>query len=547
MVVFSILQRHALAWILIVGSLWPVPFRQSPQFLDAHRVSFCVGPALYRYGDGLVPALDLFSQYGVGQGFFFAPFLAATVRRTIENFFVLHFAVVLAFFLMGYHFLSWLLRSRGWALGVCLTSVVGQFYGSGGQTRFSITPSVSAYRAPLLIVTAAIMVWLFRRRSPMAPALLLGGCLGLSIFWQTDTGLATLVAALAGIVLLRRPVGQALRVALLAGTMAGVTFFAFGRLAYGPNFLSLAFVQHLFAPWLWYVGGDLTLNGFPWDFDNGLPVVLLALLGCLTLLGQFTATYHDSRHRLPPRGAGLAFLACVGLLLHAKYAVRPIFGYWAGASLPSLAVVAWLVKNRLPRLCRSLPMGPRLASRLAAFIALVGAAWVTAGVWDTTEQAFGELVYGWRAISGYNGIPKAVLQTAVEWVGAPPRRDPPSANAMPEVAGTPKKHRMQGITKADRELIRSNTEEGERVAIISAIDWAFLLEAKRPPRYYILPVHLTPPSGLADVIRATREARLVFVEVGSAFDVELDPSFHDEFEPMATSDNLILYRPRTRR
>src|SRR4051794_32083391 len=116
-------RRHALAWLLLAMLLGQYPIPSAPEPFDPHRVSFCIGPALYRYGEDLLPCRDLFSQYGVGQGFVFGFFLADTAEATVDNFFVLHLVVVLGFFVLAYHCLAWVLGGRTWALFVCTVAI----------------------------------------------------------------------------------------------------------------------------------------------------------------------------------------------------------------------------------------------------------------------------------------------------------------------------------------------------------------------------------------------------------------------------------------
>src|SRR5262249_16766729 len=156
---------------------------------------FCIGPALYKYGHGLLPGVDLFSQYGAGQGFFFAFFLGDTARETVDNFYVLYLSVTLAFFLFAYHFLAILLNSRGGALSVCLLALLCQFHDWEGP-KFTVTPSIGVYRMPFLILVGWFFARLGVNRFGLGAALLLGCALGLSLFWSTDTGLASLCACL---------------------------------------------------------------------------------------------------------------------------------------------------------------------------------------------------------------------------------------------------------------------------------------------------------------------------------------------------------------
>jgi hypothetical protein len=528
----------------------------APQAANFHRVSFCIGPALYKYGHGLLPGPDLFSQYGAGQGYFFAFLLDDTARGTVDNCYVLYLVVTLAIILLAYHFLVGLLNSRGWAFSVCLLALLGQFYDWNGL-KFTVTPSVGIYRAPLLIPAGWLFAWLCHRGFGPGPALVLGAALGLSVFWSTDAGIATACACLASTFVLSRSAVRAAATAVTLTASAVATFFAMSMAAYGPGALSLRYLRGLLAPWAWYTVGPFRIEGYPWDHDNGHFFTLAALVCSISVIGYCSTRFRASRHAIPFAASGPVFLGFVSVLLHAKYAAMPVYSYWAGTALPALGVMAWAVKAFAPRLCRLLAAPARrghlsflrggpMPRVLAALIGLLCAAWLAVGVGAANA------VYGLRSYWGYNSLLNTSLRSALAKAGvrasSPPRVRRYSESDGIQFFGSEGDAGID-LTEADVELIRRNTRAGERTAVVSWYDWAYLLEAKRPPRYYMLPV---PCSGalvsqMEDVARVTDSAKVLFVDKRGGcedFLESVSPDYRRFFYRAGESDHLALYLRR---
>jgi hypothetical protein len=329
--------------------------------------------------------------------------------------------------------------------------------------------------------------------------------------------------------------------------------------AYGPGVLSLRYLKGLFAPWAWYTGGVLTQDAYPWDTEGGYFFALAALIGSLSVIAYLSTGFRGSRRPVPFAASGLVFLGFVSLFLHAKYVVQLSFAYWAGTALPALAVMAWAVKHFGPRLYRLAiaSAGPRafpwlrrgrVPRVLAALTGLVGAAWLADGAWGGDAT----MVYGLRSYWGYNSLLNTAVRSALGQAGV--RYSPLPVSVLRRhgegdvflffmAVGDVEAYR----TEADVELIRGNTEPGERVAIVSWFDWAFLLEAKRPPRYFILPVPTTQgiPSQVEELARVTNESRVLFIDKRwEGLLTDLAPGWLYSFRRAGESDNLLLYRQR---
>lgn len=510
-----------LAWIGLALLIWPVPLGPVPKPFDLHRVSFCIGPALYQYGHDVLPARDMFSQYGSGQGFFFGFFLADDAIETVRRFYVLYAIVTLVFFLLAYSFLSRLFGSRMWAFAVCALAIVCQFY-DATRDIFSLHPSIGVYRIAPLIPIAWLFTWWCIRAGRPGATLILGASLGLAIFWQTDSGLACLAACLGTGLLLVRPLMRAVAAAFFLAAVSVATFLIVAALAYGPGAWGLAFLRGLFAPWLWYTGFGVLTDWYPFSRERGYTLSLGALVAAMTFLATASLPLGSSPRRISMRRSGLAFLASLSLFLHAKCVIRPQFCYWAGSALPSLALLAWMCRSILPDLYRGLlettgifpgrTLPRRVTQMLGALTALSAATWLACTGYYTTHPSFFNLAL----------CPSRIEATRPQDESAYPFR-----------------------TEADIDLIRKNTQASERTAIVSEFDWAFLLEAKRPPRYFFLPMTTTLAAHYDELIRETLEAPVLFVDRRSlAFLTTVAPTWQDRFVLAAEADNLLLYRPR---
>ncbi len=97
---------HGLVVLLFASLLLPYSFEAVAAKVgyEPHLVSFLIGPALYAFGDGLVPGLDYFTQYSVGLGWVFSFFLASTATLTLINY-VGFIAVSMLLFYVGSFYL----------------------------------------------------------------------------------------------------------------------------------------------------------------------------------------------------------------------------------------------------------------------------------------------------------------------------------------------------------------------------------------------------------------------------------------------------------
>jgi len=115
---------------------------------DPHPVAFITGPALYFLTEGPHPGRDFYTQYGVGQGFFFSPLLGTGARDAVEHFAGLMAGVTWVYYGVAYLVPARLLASRPWAFATSLTMLVLNFH----LERTFVDPSSWPIRHPLLFV-----------------------------------------------------------------------------------------------------------------------------------------------------------------------------------------------------------------------------------------------------------------------------------------------------------------------------------------------------------------------------------------------------------
>lgn len=415
--------------------------------------------------------LDIFSQYGVGQGFIFSFLLGESPAGTLINFQLLFTAVSIIFFVLAYHFLTFLFESRWVAFAVCLVGILGQFYSSLDIVWYSITPSVGIYRMPLLFITAGLLIVMLRAKHSAFSMVALGATLAVSVYWQTDTGLATAAAVLA-VVLAWETSWRGALLALGVTACSLFLFLALLALSYGPRAVSIEFLQAIIAPFGWYTGGELTFDvDFPWTGDSGYVVALLCQVIALSVVVAIPLQRFLDGDSASFK-IGLLFLAIISLILQCKYVVRSVAPYWFGTALPAQAVVVWAIIRFTPVLAPFNSLRPKTAARLG---------WgVQAGLLAT--------LFAWMAggdrISSYVRF-NSLLNVALAYCHAPGYSWPFVSGLREFDAVSP----ANFCSDSDRKLIRKHSQEGERIALVSIYDWAYLIETRRAPRFYFLPSH----------------------------------------------------------
>jgi hypothetical protein len=475
------------AWVVFALLLWPssVTAVAAQVGLDMHPVCFFIGPATYFYGNGLVPGRDYFTQYGIGQGFIFSFFLGDSAQATLRHY--VYFAVGLSWLVFGvaYLVLRSLFGSRAWAFGITVTALILNFC----STTPWNWPSSWVIRYPLLFVFVGLAARAFtsgQRRGYLAA----GICAGLSVFWNTETGLYLLATGMLAYVLLRWGREHFLRNGLAFGLAALVAFFGTSGLVYGHGVFSTAFAWGLIEPLMLYGAG---LGGVVVEWKPGwnylcavaVPVLVTATAGWSAARSRESLDTHARRQT-----GFLLLLALVANCLLLKWVNRSLTVVWNVNAFPALVVVAWWWQRALlGRLWN--PSSEQDGLQIRPY--RLGA-WATVGL----AVAFLFLVRDarWRyplAARAYASYP-SLLRALV--TGACAERWP---KGLGEVAAH------------DVELIRQYSKPGERVAVVSRLDWVYLVAARRAPKLDVVPSTWVFLDSQID--RSLEGADQIFVEI----------------------------------
>jgi len=439
---------------------------------DPHPVAFIIGPALYFLTGGLIPGRDFYTQYGVGQGFFFSLLLGSGARETVEQFAGLMAGLTWVYYGVAYLVLRGLMGSRLWAFATSLAMLVLNFH----LERTFVDPSSWPIRHPLLFVFVLLVTGAVREAQARWRHLLAGGCAALSLFWNTETGLYMVAAGSLVYVLLLRPARVLAGALAVAGVGTVAMFAGLAWLAYGADVFSAAFVRGLVQPLILFGSGFAAVPiswkpGWGYLYNLAFPAVGLATVGfCLGKRFQgFQA--------LP----SLLLFGILGPLFLIKWVNMSLDGIWHMNAFPLIVVTSWWLRQWFLRLP---PTGERWSQPRFAAIVIVLVASFLITVNDPRNRT-------WYAGPAFWTYPSA-LKKALTWK---PR------GRVEEV--------FNGVNARDVALIVSLTRAGERAAIIHPFDWAYLLEARRAPRYHFLP----STSAFLDwqIDRSLEEAPVIFI------------------------------------
>ena len=512
------------AWFVFAILLWPssVGALAGQAALDMHPVCYLIGPATYFQGDDLVPGCDYFTQYGIGPGFVFSYFLGDGAQATLENYIRFLVALVWVFFGTAYQILRQWFGARSWAFGTALTGLLLNFC---GLTPFN-WPSSWVVRYPLLFV----FIWLMARaltRGGAGGFVLAGGCAGLAVFWNTETGLYLATAGAAAQVLLWSGRTRAGLNGLNFLSAAAAGFFGVSALVYGSAVFSLDFLGGLIKPLLLYGEGlgGIRIDGRPgWSYLGVVigPVFLTATAAWC--VAGWRATSDPARRRSL---AFLLLLALLGECLMLKWVNRALLVVWNVNALPTLAVMAWWLRCGYQQVAAR---QPATESRLLWKPGRAAALGITA---LACAFLLGVRDFRWRfplagrSYARYPSLVRAALTG--RWPGGWPAE-------LGEVAGR------------DIDLIRRWTRPGERAAVVSRLDWVYLVAARRAPK-----LHVVPSAWVFldwQIERSLEGADRIFVEVDAGGRPVLPPiTFGDrlaallerEYTVRAVGTNLALY------
>ncbi len=447
-----------------------------------HIVSFILGPALYsRFGQGLVPGIDFFTQYGVGQGFIFSWLVSTTPAQTVLNYMVFFIGAMLFFSFTSFHLLYSTSRSAGWALLMTLAALVLQFHFAG---RHFWDPSSHFIRYPLLCVVAYLFVRSNRDRANWLLWALLSAAVGFSLFWNTETGIYLFLASFLSVCLMGGLRPSALARSSLVACGALAVFLLLSAFAFGGRALSLAYLQGVIAPIRFFSSG---FSGLQMDWVPGWVYVynLLSPALCLFSVGwAFHRTCLGRDEGTVPNLDVLVIMGFLSLAFFMKDLNRSIVGVWCVDSYPALIVMGWwglhLVRS-FGRVKAIVSVKNIVTACLVVLLVLF--------VYAPHETRYKNgLKYGLRSYLTYPSI----LNVGTRVVN-------PAA-----IPGQP--FDLSGFVKeADAKLITDRVKPGEPAAVFHYMDWAYLIASQRPPRFPFLPSSFTFTFDQLDRMKSYRD------------------------------------------
>ncbi len=454
--------------------------------LDFHPVSFLFAPALYFLGHGLLPGIDYYSQYSIGLPWLFHFIIGQSVEQTLLTYTTIAIVATWLFYVHAIYLLQWLYRSWLAAGVVALLSLILSFHYPVDHQSFFFAPSSTVLRFPLLTVCAVLTG--FWSEAPDSPSRLLAAALATagSIFLETETGI--IFAITAPVALFATHPWRASIILPISAFVAAtiVIFVAAVLVVFGPAAWQTAFFADLITGLVFF--GSAGLGGVPmnwtlaeWNWLYHL-VVPGALIATLCVVARSSGANPVDRRR----AAVLAFLAASGLLLLVKYVNQSLAGVWQMSAIVLMAVIGWwcvAVLNHIDpakyrrrivfhevskaRDTAAAPPALSITTSLRSDVALAMIALALIFAYSPSE-ARNPGQYGLRAWLQYPSLLKR------------PFRRPRGCVSMACVANLP--------AASDAALISSRTQPGEQVAIVvDYYDWAYLIDAHRPPLMLFLP------------------------------------------------------------
>jgi hypothetical protein len=545
-----------LALLLITLILIPSSFKAVAERigLNDHPVWFLFGPALYFLGENLLPGIDYYTQYSIGQPWLFHFIMGKSAERMVLNYAIF---VILATWFFYAHLIYLLHRLyRSWiaAALVALAPLILSFHYPEPIPAHFFAPSSSILRYPLLTVCAALAG--FWAESPRDPVRLLAiACAtAVAIFLETESGIVMLVTASLALFLVypwRSSIALPI-VGFLVATSVILVLVLFA--VFGPGALQLAFFQRLFEGILYYgssgFGGtprSWTLTEWNWLYHFVAPGASIATIG---VIARACGSVDVDRRQ----AATLGFLAASGVLLLVKASNQSIAAVWQMSAIGPLVVLGWwcvAVLNHIrPEVLRrhvyfgvshdrtsappSRVLGAIVSLRRAVAVAMVVVAVIFL---RSPSESRSPGLYGLKAWAEYPSLLRRIFYR--------PGGCSHNACMMPNFPPS-----------SDIALIESLTRPREQVAVIVDLyDWMYLIKAQRPPLMYFLPFAITfSKEHLQESLRRLATQNYIFITKGPGGnrynpypvtdDVKaaVEPLLGTVFQKVGESDRLVAWK-----
>lgn len=512
----KLLRTDGYVFVALALLIVPVKIRYlaTQSALGDHTVSFLIGPALYALADGLLPGRDFLAFYGHGPSFLFRPFLDADPAVVYWRYVVFLSAIVFAIHVSCYFVLRDFYRDRALA---CVTAIALIFTYHYGEGWVLAGPSSLPVRFALIFVLAAVTVQAMTSTRSLRWLLLSGAIVGISAFWNSESGILMFVAVLVTYVAYefcnrKFPWRIFIFIASAIATFLTLAIGAFGFDALGkPFFASLVEPIRLHAAGNW-VG--VLMN---WDLGSGYIYQISAPAVAIATGMAALARARDAEPSLDRERAYLIFFSIVALIFTAKWINRSLDAVWLQNAFAFLIIGAWWARIALRGAYSYLP-----SKTGAATLIVTSGLFALLMFWSMTDRHQPNIKIGLRA---YLEFPAAINFARL-------LRGDDNSMTVP-------------MDASDYNLVNSLLKPGDPMLLLSNQDWLVLMKLERAPKSYFLPLRETfSPEHLAQSFEG---AKYLFVDRGSSFTYDwLKDDFQNrlqrEFRLVGESTRLRAYK-----
>lgn len=460
--------------------------------MEVHVAGTLIGPALYFLKGNLLPGIDYYTQYSIGQPWLFSHILGNSAEVAIRHYTILVIITTWLFFSQILLLMRWLYQSWVAATIVTFTFLIMLFH---GENHF-FDPSSSVLRYPLL----GICAWLFARWSErpdsMARHIILALAIALSLFLNTETGIITAATVTLVSLMLRRPFFSTLLQVMSLGLISLFFILLLVLLVFGPRAFQLDFIRHMLEPILLF--GKYGFGGWPlswslrelnWFYNLVSPGIVVASLAIIVRSRNSGIN--------PSRLAALAFFAIAGLFMMAKFLNMSIMGLWEMNALGFLVILVWWGKTLAAKYENKVLNFPFYQSSIHGHVAawmlvILSAFYLVAFANDSRNPC----TLGLRSWVHYPSLASTLFHKRNKCRNFSCVTDRPSVK--------------------DIALIQERTKPGEQVAIIDLYDWTYLVGAHRPPLMLFTPAAITfTKQQLSESLNRVKSTRYLFLHKGT--------------------------------
>ncbi|MDP2330658.1 MAG: hypothetical protein Q8M19_08190 [Reyranella sp.] len=505
-------------YVVIVLALLIIPLKL--QFIayesayNSHPVSFLIGPALSALADGLLPGRDFIAFYGQGPSYLFRPFLSTDLAAVYGRYVVFLSAIVFAIHVSCYFVLRDFYRDRALA---CVTAIALIFTYHFGAGSVLMGPSALPVRFALIFVLAAVTVQAMTSSRSIRWLLLSGAIVGVSVFWNSETGVLMFVAvpvAYVGNEIFNRKFPWRIFF-FIASAIA--TFLAVSAAAFGVDALSQPFFASLVEPLRLHSAGNWVGIVMNWEPGSGYIYQISAPAVAIATGMAALARGKDAEPRLDRERAYLIFFSIVALIFTPKWINRSLDAVWQQNAFAFLIIAVWWARIALRGAYSYYPSKNGAATLIAS-----GGIFALLMLWSIADRLQPNIKVGLKA---YVEFPTAINLSRLF------RSEDYGIDML--------------VDDSDFKLVNSLLKLREPMLLLSNRDWLVLMKLGRAPKSYFLPLDEIFSSD--HLARSFDGAKYLFVDRDYKFPPyvwlkdDLQDRLQREFRLVGESTRFLVY------